>query len=512
MHSIGDKIAIPVLAVVGIFVQIPDTELDKYRDNFVDTFKETYMQYLKDEVTGMVGGILESTFEFALIYHDKDRFVNEVKKETKRMSKDIFKRALNKAVKKSLKTLKWTTDDILDDVLDELDPSGNLAENVDLDDIVGLFSSSDGSSGQSTEGKTTKDDINNLDYSFSDAIDEIADDLSGELSESICSGEKLDAAAQELEDKNITDAASKAIIDAAEENDIILTDEQLAILLDPTDLLLENRRESYGNHRIDTQAISGAGARGTGIAGSAAVTKLNAVTRAEIADKKTTTEKTDKDGKKTKETIVTPGGAVTVEGEMRVFADEKRLVNHVASAALNAKGSAAANFAAGEEADMDVGESDDVESVAEGKYVTMTVGFGGTAEIEKGEITKDRPKIWITLKTGFALETNAAGESFATVTYKDRSETIRVRKQGEQLYIDTADLNGLEDVDSDTEFAITLNPVEVLHNVPAPTPHVQEVDAKDGDVIVEVKNRELDDQGKLSARAGDVVTLTVKKA
>ena len=512
MHSIGDKIAIPVLAVVGIFVKIPDTELDKYRDNFVDTFKETYMQYLKDEVTGMVGGILESTFEFALIYHDKDRFVNEVKKETKRMSKDIFKRALNKAVKKSLKTLKWTTDDILDDVLDELDPSGNLAENVDLDDIVGLFSSSGGSSGQSTAGKTTKDDINNLDYSFSDAIDEIADDLSGELSESICSGEKLDAAAQELEDKNITDAASKAIIDAAEENNIILTDEQLAILLDPTDLLLENRRESYGNHRIDTQAISGAGARGTGIAGSAAVTKLNAVTRAEIADKKTTTEKTDKDGKKTKETIVTPGGAVTVEGEMRVFADEKRLVNNVASAALNAKGSAAANFAAGEEADMDVGESDDVESVAEGKYVTMTVGFGGTAEIEKGEITKDRPKIWITLKTGFALETNAAGESFATVTYKDRSETIRVRKQGEQLYIDTADLNGLEDVDSDTEFAITLNPVEVLHNVPAPTPHVQEVDAKDGDVIVEVKNRELDDQGKLSARAGDVVTLTVKKA
>ena len=529
MHSIGDRIAIPVLVVFGVFVEIPDTELDKYRDNFVDTFKETFMSYLGDEVAGMAGGILKSTLQLAVVHQDKDRFAAEVHTEIGRMSKDIVKKALNKAVKASLKSLKWTTDDILDDVLDELDPSGKLAQSIDLDDIIGLFGGSEGSNTDSgtTEGGTsgtagqTAADMAAQTLSFTEVAESLADELSADMADRICADTSLDAAADALTEANIPTVVSGAVAGAAEENNIVLNDEQLAILQNPEDLLLEGHKSSYGSHLIDTQAISGAGSTGIGLAGSAAITKLNAVTRAEIADTKDTTEKkVTEDGKEktVKETTVTPGGTVTVTGDMRVVADEKRIVNTVASAALNAKGSAAARISAAEEANMDVGDSDDVQSVAEGKSVKLTVGFGGTAEIENSEISKDRPKIRITLKPGFKLETNkTTGKSYATFSYNDESgyevtgRTIEVREDEEGLYIDTADLTALG-IDTGTEVYIELNPEEDLHEVAAPTVSSDsEMTFADGDVTVGVKNRE-PVGNTISARAGDVVTVTVKKA
>ena len=77
-----------------------------------------------------------------------------------------------------------------------------------------------------------------------------------------------------------------AIIKRAEEQNIMLTDDQMAVLRDPTDLLAEADRASAGEHLIDTQAVSGAGSDALSVAGSGAVTKLDFTTKAQVGYEK----------------------------------------------------------------------------------------------------------------------------------------------------------------------------------------------------------------------------------
>ena len=83
-----------------------------------------------------------------------------------------------------------------------------------------------------------------------------------------------------------------AIIKLAEEQNVMLTDDQKAVLRNPYDLMAEEQKASAGTHLIDTQGISGAGASGTSVSGAAAVTKLDFTTKAQVGyDKVTEGEK-----------------------------------------------------------------------------------------------------------------------------------------------------------------------------------------------------------------------------
>ena len=530
MHTIGDRIAIPVIIIFCLFVEVPVEEIDKYRENFTNTFERELVGTLDEEFRGMLSGIVEAVLNKVIpirpgsagISKKEDSDLREdLKSEIRKMSGNTFKKALDKAVKKSLESLKLTADQDIDDILDELDSSGFLSEHIGMDDVLELYKyikgdkkvKKDDGAQQSPAGDSQSPDAGSGEgMSLTDFINKLLE----EITDSICKSIDMENSVNNLVDMDIPGKVSGSIIRQTEENNILLNDEQLAILRDPTDLRIETQKESYGSHLIDTQAISGAGARNMGIAGSAAVTNLKAVTRAEIANDEEKTETTDEDGKTTETTIDIPGGTVTVAGDMHVIADEKRLVNNVASAALNAKGNAIANTSAGEEANMDVGTSDDVQSVTEGKNVRITVGLGGSAEIPESEITKERPLIRINLKPGFTLETDKkTGKSYVSYSYNDGSgyeitgEKIEVKKDAKGWYIDTADLTELK-IDPSVEVFFELDPVEILTNVPAPKV-TSEVPVEQDAVTVGVKNREVVGD-KLSARVGDVVTITVKKA
>ena len=515
MHTIGDKVAVPIVAVLCLYCEIPDTRLDKFRKDFVDTFEKEFVGTLDTEFRGMLGGIIQSTLTYVLnnlwsimtgdvskssLENETNKLVANLKSEVKRMSSKTLKKAISKAVKASLNTLKANandlaqdindlTEDSFDSLLDELDQSGRLSKALDLEDVVDFFL--DDEEEESDQKKDAKASGGRESQTLAELIDETAD----EIADSICDVIKLEETVDNLAETDVNTVITEGITSAAEEHNILLNDEQLAILVNPTDLVIESKKASYGSHLIDTQAISGAGSRGMGAAGSAAFTNLDSDTRAELSDQ---------------------GGAVTVAGDMHVIADEERFLNNVASAALNAKGNANANTSAGEAANMDVGDSDDVQSVAEGKSVRLTVGLGGTAEIPSGEMTKDRPRIRITLQPGFLLEKDQnTGKSYASYSYNDETgyevtgEKIEVKSDANGLYIDTADL-AAQGVKAGTEVYLELNPVEDLRSVP--TPRVKsEVSVAQDAVTVGVKNREVVGD-KLKARAGDTVTVTVKKA
>ena len=110
--------------------------------------------------------------------------------------------------------------------------------------------------------------------------------------------------------------------------------------------------------------------------------------------------------------------------------------------------------------------------MAENEKVRLTVGLGGTAEIPESEMSKDRPKIRISLQKGFALEVDKrTGKSYATFSFNDQSGyqvaggEIEVKQDANGYYIDTGVIG---DVGEDAQIAIELNPVEVLRNVPVP--------------------------------------------
>ena len=81
-------------------------------------------------------------------------------------------------------------------------------------------------------------------------------------------------------------ALGDAIIERARKQNVMLTDDQMAVLRNPYDLLAEEDKASAGDHLIDTQVISGAGSESVGVAGAAAVAHLDLNTKAQVGYEK----------------------------------------------------------------------------------------------------------------------------------------------------------------------------------------------------------------------------------
>ena len=224
---------------------------------------------------------------------------------------------------------------------------------------------------------------------------------------------------------------------------VTLTNEAISTLTSHADLVLASQVDRFNGHTVNTQAISGAGARDVGMSGSVAITVLNASTVAELTDE---------------------GKAVCVSGEMKVDAQEKRLVRNVASAALDAKGNASANKSAKTAANADVG---DAATTVKGGKVTLTLGVGVTGEIRQGDQADERPKIRLTLKDGYKMpENNEIHYSFTDEGF-EASGTIAAQKDDDGWYVDP-NSGDLANVPKGTDISLVLAPEAILYSIPSP--------------------------------------------
>ena len=247
-------------------------------------------------------------------------------------------------------------------------------------------------------------------------------------------------------------------------------------------------------HVIRTEAISGAGAKDVGIAGSVAITILNANTTA----------------------VVNNGGALSITGEATVDAREARRVTTVASAALDQNGKADKNSDAGSKEEKDtVGGNAATPTVHLGEQLQVQSAVG--AELQQD--ASDKNIVWITPRDGYKI---TAGADKAAWSYTDNGE----EKTGKiQVYSKTVDGETKYYVKaSDATTAkgklttVTITPEEDLHTISGlDAINLSEDDATkgkvpDGAVSVTVQGRdEAVKEGKLSAKATDTVKISIDK-
>ena len=247
-------------------------------------------------------------------------------------------------------------------------------------------------------------------------------------------------------------------------------------------------------HVIRTEAISGAGAKDVGIAGSVAITILNANTTA----------------------VVNNGGALSITGEATVDAREARRVTTIASAALDQNGNADKNSDAGSKEEKDtVGGNAATPTVHLGEQLQVQSAVG--AELQQD--ASDKNIVWITPRDGYKI---TAGADKAAWSYTDNGE----EKTGKiQVYSKTVDGETKYYVKaSDATTAkgklttVTITPEEDLHTISGlDAINLSEDDATkgkvpDGAVSVTVQGRdEAVKDGKLSAKVTDTVKISIDK-
>ena len=287
---------------------------------------------------------------------------------------------------------------------------------------------------------------------------------------------------------------SKALREGATNAMVALTNGAVSKLTSTLGVTLEAEQAEATGHVIETQAIAGAGAKDVGVAGSVAVTVLNANTIATIADGKADRK-------------------VNVTGEMTVEADELRSVKNVASAAADANGDAEDNKSSEDSDNKNVG-GNEAKSVAENdkKTTKLTVDVGGKASIREGDKGDNRPKFYITLKDGYKLPDG----NKASYTYKkkDGSEvkgTVTLLKDGDGWTLDAATDSELKKAPADAVIELELKPVEVLHKVAKPDTSLSDVKLDDDAVTLSVKGRDPEDDKTIKARVGEVVEIHVAR-
>ncbi len=291
---------------------------------------------------------------------------------------------------------------------------------------------------------------------------------------------------------NWVEKISTALRNAAKEVSVTLSNEAVSWLTSTLGVVMEAEQEKATGHVVDTQAISGAGTKNVGIAGSVAITVLNADTSATIAD----------------------GGKLEVSGEMTVDANELRSVKNVASAALDAKGNAKDNKASEDKDNKNVGGGNDATSVAKNDKNTtnLSVGVGGTASIIEGEKGQDRPEVHITLMEGYKMpEGDMVKYTYTNKEGKEVSGTVKATKKGSEWIVDTKS-GALKDVDKSILISFEVKPEEVLHKVKAPDTNMTDLKKlEEGAVTVSVKDRKVNDDNTIFARAGEVVEIKIAK-
>ncbi len=453
--------------IEDMLVNVKDEFVKQLKNNFLskDTLngllgdvKDGMIDYLKDNVAELLSGVFEGKL--------KDTAGNV----TKELGKQIAKTA-----KSTLKTL---LANVFKSTMQAVDVPGLNKGNVDK--AVAAF--------KSLKNAYDKD-------SFDKILTNAGEYITTSFREQVFDYEKMFKAltAKDLKTK-ISDGIRKAAKDAA----VTLTNEMIGGLTNKLGVVLEAEQEDSVGHVIDTQAIAGTGAKDVGIAGSVAITVLNATTAARIGEN--------------------AEGKITVANEMKVEAVEKRSVKNVASAALDAKGNAADNKKAEGAANADVGDGNSGKSKASANHVTMESGVGATLNILTGDLADAKPKVRISLKEGYKLPTatvdGEADTPYAEYTYTNKegfevTGRVAVKKDATGYYVDPT-AGELSKADKDTDVALTLSPVEVLHGVPAPDVSLTDVSLEEGAVTISAKEREVKD-GKLMVRPGEKVEVHVAK-
>ncbi len=411
--------------------------------------RDGLMKYLKDHVSELLGGVfsdgLSATF---------NKVLEEAGKEISK-SADT---ALENFITYSLR-----------DALGELTKSVPALKQANIDRVVNAFNDLKDAYSKESLQSTIRGMSDNVTRTFKEKVFDYEDMM------------------KKLKGKDFKKLIAEGFRNAAKTALVTLTNESLGKLSDNYDLRLEAEQAKATGHVIDTQAISGAGTRDVGVAGSVAVTVVNAATTAELEGSSKT---------------------VHVYGEAIVNADELRTVNNVASAATDAKGNASANKSAVTDAKKDVGGGNDGKSVASNDHVKMTVGVGGTATIRQGDMADVRPKIYISFKDGYDMPADKkVNYSFSDKSGFEVSGTVEAKKDDNGWYVET-DKGELEKADKSVNIELELNPVTIDYAIPGvDVLTAQNVEA--GAVTITAKDGTVKDD-KLYTHVGDKVEVKVK--
>ena len=464
LMSLPEKLIEPFMEALSDAYDLSDLsseDLSALKDQLIANFTGKLMEQLQESGKGVLDGVKTGMIEY-LKDNGADLFSGLFTGHFKENTGKVFSQAkdeLSKAVKKQLKNLAVET---FKETVRTLDISGITNQNVDT--AVDAF-------------KEIKNaySAGNIDNILSGVSDYVTDTFRTEVFDY----EKMITTLSE------TDFASKlqeTMLAAAKKASVTLTNSAIAALSDHFDLKLEATSDPVG-HVIDTQAISGAGTRDVGVADSVAVTVLNANTSATVAES---------------------SKAFAVTGDVTVEAKELRSVKNVASAALDANGDASANKSAEAEANADVAKGNNTVS---GNHVTLELGAGASGSINSADRDKNKPVIYITLEDGFELP-STAGYSYTGSDGKEKTGTVKVERDGDgyKLNPKSGDLASLAD---DVDVRLTLTPKELVNELPDPSVLTDQT-LPDDTVTIHVVGREAEN-GKWSAREGDVIELIIKK-
>ncbi|MBR1559442.1 MAG: hypothetical protein IJ646_04290 [Clostridia bacterium] len=454
----SDSVKEALQSIIGeSFKQKMKEQLPELPKTLMLTAKDGLVGYLKENVGGILSGL----------FADKDKGDDGMTKLTDQASQKVMHAVSNKVKLIITETLGKTVEDVAVALVTEL-------PDMDMASILAVAVKED-------------DDP--------EAVNEAADEAAGKVNDQFAEQVPYKAMLENLSRGDFKTRIIDGLRAGAKQALVTLTGESLNALTERFDLALEAAENPPTGHIIDTQAISGAGAKNVGVAGSVAVTVLNAETKATIADS---------------------GKAVKVSGDMTVAADELRTVNNISSAAADASGDAVANLNAGAEETAQTGGGDEANSTAANEYgkdkkqtVKLTVGVGGTAEIIQAEKGENRPGFYITLKEGYKMPSgNAVSYSYKDSDGKEVTGTVTAQQRGDRWYVETK-TGDIARAPEKAEITLELKPEEDLHAIG--TPGVSGNNVSAGAVSVGVKGRDAKD-GAVSAKVGDLVQIKVDRS
>ncbi|MBR2526896.1 MAG: hypothetical protein IKE58_00245 [Blautia sp.] len=303
-------------------------------------------------------------------------------------------------------------------------------------------------------------------------------------------------AADALKDKDLPEEAKKQLKETLKKEGVTVDNEILNYIITKLDVRLSSSTvDNKDKHVINTQAISGAGAKNVGVAGSVAITVLNEETRAFIDDPAGITDMT-----------------IFATDTIAVDAQESRRVTNIASAAVDAKGNADTNKDAAAREQQNAGSSDAAAQTitVDQDKIKVTAGAGSSISQDN----EDSKKIWINLKQGYKFsDGNKASYVVTKENGDEETKEIEIKSTGSgtdtKYYID---LNSIGTQDATVN--VKIEPVENLHTLKNLTTTVTDNSKTLSDNVaslkVEGRNQEVSDNS-LKARAGEQVLVTIDK-
>ena len=449
----------PLSTLKDQITALEDVDADSLQNILLGELKAQLPNLIKNTVVAVLNRAKDDIGSLAL-----EAINNKIKGKDQSSTKEKAKETLKNAAK-----AEWTTlsAKLMNDALTRLRSEVPVLTQQNMDTIKAAFTSSLDDKKDGFINYLT-DTFQNKVFNYAAVMDKI-------------SNTDFKAKAQEMM-RGALNASTAKLGNAAIESLVSNLDVQLV----PEDV--------SDKHVIRTEAVSGAGAKDVGIAGSVAITILNANTSA----------------------VVNNGNALSVTGEAAVDAREARRVTTVASAALDENGNADKNTDAGSKAEKDtVGGNAAAPTVHLGERLEVKSAPG--AELQQD--ASDKNIIWITPRDGYKI---TAGADKAAWRYTDNGE----EKTGKiQVYSKT--------VNGETKYyvkaseaktangkltTVTITPEEDLHTISGldTINYSEDSDASgkvpNGAVSVTVEGRdEAVKDGKLSAKATDTVKISIDK-